>query len=641
MKNLDGLRSQIQMHSHIANRDLPKRIASVQFLFFALWFAGQQVEALALFTALILLESVIYVMNRTTPKVTEVSGQRILSHLVLSLSVSCCYYLPGVLLALHPDFGLAVGGIAWILAAMSTNLVMYNALRAFYWTTALPGFPSALIAASAIATKDVNPAAGYTWLLPVSIVCMFIANTIQQLREYRDTHTELERTRADLIESLRRMEHMSLHDGLTGLGNRTSFNALLDKMLSRTTASNPVAVIMIDLNGFKPINDTYGHAAGDAVLVSVAERLGASLRPGAQAFRLGGDEFAVLSYGDDTGGFQRLGDRLAEEIRAPIGFDDKTLLVGASIGIGAADSPETSAADLCTMADQAMYHAKTTRSRTAIIGQPDGQETAPDPYFSTRLVEALKEGQIIPHYQPKLTADGTSIVGFEALARWITEEKEVILPETFLPELDRIGQLPELTLVILEAVLSDLAYWHERGLNPGRISINVPVTSLATHSRRGEVDWLLAQHKGLERHLAFEITEDAYLARAATDVAASLKHFRNLGILIYLDDFGTGHASYQHFKLITPDEIKIDGSIVAEISPGSPAAAIAQGIIHIADGVGAKTVAENVESEAVWYQLKQMGCDFVEGYFFGAAMPREDVAEWLPDHKERVKKRTG
>ncbi len=618
------------MHSHIANRDLPKRIATVQFLLLALWYAGQWQQALAIFTTLLIVEGVIFALNRTTPKVTVVSERRVYAHLILSTIVSICYYLPGLLLALHPDFGLAVGGIAWILAALSTNLVMYNALRAFYWTTAVPGFPAALIAAAAIANKDVTPAAGYSWLLPVSIVCLFIVNTVQQLREYRDTHTELERTRANLIDSLRRMEHMSLHDGLTGLGNRASFNAMIEKMLSRTNTSNPVAVFMIDLNGFKPVNDTYGHAAGDAVLISVADRLTKSIRPGAHAFRLGGDEFAVISYASDAQAFQHLGDRLAEEIRKPVPFGEKTLLVGASIGIGITQSDETCPADLCTLADQAMYNAKTTRSQTAVIGRPEEAEHTSNPELIFNLVEALHNGHIVPFYQPKLTADGTTVVGFEALARWVTPNRGIVLPEQFLPELDRIGKLPELTLVILRSVLSDMAYWQERGLDPGRVSINVPVTSLATQSRREEIDWLLAQHSGIERHLAFEITEDAYLARAANDVARSLHHFRDLGIAIYLDDFGAGHASYQHFKLITPDEIKIDGSIVTEIAPGNPAAAIAQGIINIAHGVGAKTVAENVETEKHWYQLQQMGCDFVEGYFFGAAVPSREVAKWLP-----------
>lgn len=639
MPHIDGLRTQSQLHSHIAIRDLPKRFATVQFLHAAMWYAGYQTEAVVNFIVLVVLEGVIYFLNRTGPAVTEISRQRIAASLTLSALVSFCYYIPGVILALDDDFGLAMGGMAWILAAISTNLVMYNALRAYYWSTAVAGLPSALIAVAFIANKDVTPAAEYTWLLPVGIVCLYIVNTLQQLREYRDTHDELEKTRAELLKNLRAMEHMSLHDGLTGLGNRAQFQALLERMLSRAAPGNPLAVFMIDLNGFKPINDTYGHSAGDAVLVTVAARLTGALRPGAVAFRVGGDEFCVLSYGSGAQDFQTIGDRLARDIRAPLSFEGKTLLIGASIGFSVSETAQDDPLKLCAVADHAMYLAKTTKSQTALVGTPEALDNEVDPRCHAQLADALKTGEILPYYQPKYTVDGAKMVGFQALARWVTPDKGVLQSHAFIPDLDSIGMLPDLTLSILRAVLIDLSQWHARGYDTGRISINVPVMSLATESRRQELEWLLAEYAGLEPFLAFEITEDAYIVRSGDVVAAALRHFAELGIEIYLDDFGTGYASYQHLRQITPHEIKIDGSLVAAMAPGSPAMAVIQGIINIAHGVGASVVAENVETEPQRVALSDMGCDYVEGHLFAPALPQKDVQELLdaPPHAVGMK----
>jgi EAL domain-containing protein (putative c-di-GMP-specific phosphodiesterase class I) len=192
-----------------------------------------------------------------------------------------------------------------------------------------------------------------------------------------------------------------------------------------------------------------------------------------------------------------------------------------------------------------------------------------------------------------------------------------------------LGLLPDLTHAILRQVLRDLADWRQAGLDPGRVSVNVPLVVFATESGREELDWLLAQHPGSEPFLAFEITEDVYVARSGDIIAASIRHFRAQGIEIHLDDFGTGQASYQHLRHLTPDVLKIDGSLVSEMGTEAPAEVVIAGFILIAAGIGARVVAEHVETETQRSNLAALGCDYVEGQIFAPAMPVDDAAELM------------
>ncbi len=617
------------MHAYISLRELPKRFVSIQFLLVALWLTGEREPPVTIFCALALIEALAWHLNRTMPEVGVIPAWRVLVSFLLSTIGSAFYYLPAVLLVMQSDFALVVSGLIWIVAAMSANLVMYSALRAYYWATAAAGIPAILSAAFLLIGKAVVPAQGLTWLLPVSVIVLFIANTLQQLWEFRDTQYELSHTRAKLMSSLRRMEHMSLHDGLTGLGNRVAFNAALQQMLEGISRDQKLAVFMIDLNEFKPINDTYGHSAGDAVLEAVGHRVQEVLRPGAQAFRLGGDEFAVLTLGRATEDFQALGDRLVQSVTPPVIFKDKSLFVGASVGIGVAVTPYSDPTKLCARADRGMYLAKSSKSRTAVLGRAEGSDNAIGTNRREALLRALRNGEIGPHYQPRVSLDDARVVGFQALARWDAEGQGVLPPDDFLPELEHIGLLPELTLVMLRAVLADLTVWHAAGLEIDRVSINMPVVSLATESRRQEIDWLLAEFSGFESRLAFEVSEDAYLARASDVIASTLRHFRSLGIEIHLDDFGTGYASYTHLRHFTPDQIKIDGSLIEELASGTMAASIVRGIVNIAHGIGAKVVAEEVEAAQQRDVLTDIGCDFAEGLFFAPVLSRDDMRKYL------------
>lgn len=627
---MDGLRSQIQLHNYIARRDLPKRFATVQFLHCGLWVAGMPALALANLAWLAVFEAIILWLIRTTPPVTQISPGRVRALLLCSTAVSLGYYAPGLILALQPDAGLATGGMAWILAALSTNLVMYNALPAFFWTTALPGIPAALAAVLLGWGKPVAPAEDITWLLPISIVVLYVVNTLQQLWEYRDTHRELDTTRSELLKSLRRLEHMTAHDALTGLKNRAAFGDELKKRLSRAGPQQVLGVLMIDLNGFKPINDSYGHEAGDAVLVTIAQRLNEALRTDGTAYRLGGDEFAVLSHAQTTAELQVLGDRLAETMRVPVPYGGKDLRLGGSIGIAVASAPEHDPDQLCGEADVAMYQAKSTRSKTAVLHEHWMENDRLSDARRTELDAALREGKVRPVYQPKYATDGSGLAGLEALARWDQPDGPPLLPEAFLEDMDKAGLLSELTHVMLKQVLADMADWAKDGLTPGRVSVNIPLIVLATESGRDELTWLLAQRPEQAATLAFEVTEDVYLARSSDLVAASIRHFKELGVQIYLDDFGTGYASYQHLRALTPDCIKIDRSIVAEIGTDHPAEVVIAGFIAIAAALGATVVAEGVETEEQRDLLTRLGCSFLEGHLFMKALGAAEVAVVLP-----------
>ncbi len=638
---LDGLRVQTEIHCHVSMRDLPKRYVSVHLMLYAIWSAGLQREAILFWVVITALEIAGFIAIRAAKKAFQLPAGLVFWLLFNSTTASMAYFGPAVLLSTQTDFGLYTLAVVWGLAALATTSTMYNALPTYFLIVSVPGF----IANAAIlffgADLEFESTTLEHWLLPIGLLCLHGVNTVLLMWDYRDTHQELDTTRAQSLAQLRQLERMSSHDTLTDLLNRGAFDDMLETALETSRSPDNVAAIMVDLNGFKPINDTFGHRAGDAVLVAVAERLKQVAGEDAKAARLGGDEFALLvteKVSVDT--LQQMANEIVALMRQPIRFEDKDLKLGASVGVVIADAEMKSAADVCAAADQAMYSAKSSEHDDPVFY--DRSKFAPrlTLHDRVRLEMAIRQGEIRPYYQPKIELSSMKLSGFEALARWAHPERGLLLPGDFIGDLDELSLMPEFTLAMVRHAMRDIRHWTRMGLDPGWVSVNIPEVVLATQTGRDELDWLLAEFEDVRHNVTFEITEDVFIARAGDFIQSSIAHFAGNGVTISLDDFGTGFASFQHLRQLRFNEMKIDTSFVAGLGADPVANVIVEGFLSIARGLDVRVVAEGVETEAQLEHLRELGCHFAQGLLFGPAVPVDVATEWLVSPESKMEARS-
>lgn len=626
----DGLRAQAQLYQHIVLRDLPKRYVILHFVLYGSWLAGFTTASLVVWGLITAIEIALYLTIKHAPNVAFASASRLFAYLGVSSSASILYYMPAAFLSLQPDFGLYMLGVIWVLGAMSGVSFMYHATPAFFWTGTIPGVATAFFVLLAGLKNDFTQVSLTSWSLALGMLCLFAANTIRQLWDFRDTHDELDTTRAESLVRLRRLEHLSTHDGLTNLLNRGAFDAKLASALRDTRDGDAVAVMLLDLNGFKPINDTYGHDAGDAVIVAIGKRLKKITNSRTTVARMGGDEFAVI-LPTHMGEAATLGLAAAilAHISEPIIYKTAVLRVSASLGVAFAGGTITRASEIYAAADQAMYRAKANDDGQAVLFKPEQFAPRPSLEDKNRIETGLRNGEILPFYQPKVRLETGKIIGFEALARWQHPTRGVLSPGQFMADLQNLGLMQDLTYWILRHVLTDVSDWLAAGLNPGRIGVNIPEITLATQNGREDIDWLLAEYEHCRNHITFEITEDVVIARSGDIIKKAIAHFARSGVKISLDDFGTGFASFQHLQQLTFDEMKIDTSFVAGLGTDPVADVIIEGFMLIARGVGVDVTAEGVETEAQLKHLLQLGCDTAQGYYFSPAVPQAEARAQL------------
>ena len=634
---LDGLRAQTEIHCHVSMRDLAKRYVSIHLMLYGLWIAGLEREAIFWWVIITLLEILGYIAIRAVRSASKIPTLLVVWLLLNSSASSVAYFGPAVVLSTQADFGLYTLAVVWGLSALATISTMYNALPTYFWVVSVPGFAANAAILYFGADLEFQPTTLQHWILPIGLFCLHGVNTVLLMWDYRDTHEELDTTRAQSLAQLRQLERMSSHDTLTDLVNRAAFDDLLETALETSRSPSNIAAIMVDLNGFKPINDTYGHRAGDAVLVAVAKRLKRVGGDEATAARLGGDEFALLITGKASA---KTSERMAHEIvlamRAPIQFEEKELKLGASVGVVVADGEMKSAADVCAAADQAMYSAKFRENDDPVFYERSKFSPRLTLHDRVRLETAIRQGEIRPHYQPKIELSSMRLSGFEALARWEHPERGLLLPGDFVKDLQELSLMPEFTLAMVRNTLRDIRLWARNGLDPGRISVNIPEVVLATQTGRDELDWLLAEFEDVRANLTFEITEDVFIARAGDFIQSSIAHFSSNGVRISLDDFGTGFASFQHLRQLRFDEMKIDTSFVAGLGSDPVATVIIEGFLSIARGLEVKVVAEGVETEAQLARLRELGCHHAQGFLFGPALPFEAAIEWLEAREDQL-----
>lgn len=436
-------------------------------------------------------------------------------------------------------------------------------------------------------------------------------------------------------ERLRRLAHF---DQLTGLPNRFLFQDHSELALAQAARKGrQVALMFLDLDRFKIINDTLGHRAGDTLLIEVARRLAACLRAGDTLSRFGGDEFnAVLPDLDNGNAAACVADKLIEALAHPFQIDGKELHVTTSIGIAIYPQDGQQLEQLSRAADAAMYRAKEHGRNTYRFYEADGRDEALSRRFhlENQLRRALDRGEMSLVYQPEVDIESGGVTGMEALLRWRHPELGDVSPEEFIPLAEEIGVISTLgAWGLREACLQNKA-WQDIGFDPMWVSVNLSPSQLRDRRLVETVRNVLAE-TGLEGHwLEFELTEGALMQNIEEGIDI-LNALKQLGVRISIDDFGTGHSSLAYLRQLPVDTLKIDRSLVAHIATNEGDAAISRTIVALAHNLNLRVVAEGIESAAQFNMLREFQCCDAQGFYFSRPLPPDRITALLGSHDLR------
>lgn len=431
------------------------------------------------------------------------------------------------------------------------------------------------------------------------------------------------------VRALAETRRQALTDDLTSMPNRRHFTRRLrDGITASRASATSVALLLIDLDHFKELNDTLGHDAGDQLLCQVGERLRGLLRGTDTAARLGGDEFGVLLCDPcDTGQAERVADKILEALAEPFPIKGVSLRVTASIGIALFPEHARDEEQLMQHADIAMYEAKTAQSGRACYARERDKHSLERLTLAGELSRALEVGEIEAHYQPKADADTRRIVGVEALARWCHPTRGLIGPDEFVTVAEQAGLGRVLTRTILELALTQIKAWRESGFDL-HVAVNTTVADLQDTDFPNEVIAALARHELPPDVLVLEVTENMVLADPVR-VGDILARLGELGLGLALDDFGTGYSSLTHLKALPVGEVKIDRSFVSRMTSDPVDAAIVEATIQLAHSIGIRVVAEGIEDQTTWSSLAANRCELVQGYALSKPLPAAELEELL------------
>ena len=423
--------------------------------------------------------------------------------------------------------------------------------------------------------------------------------------------------------------HASLHDALTTLPNRSLLADLLGQALQASTSTG---LLVIDLDRFKEINDTFGHHNGDALLRRVGPRLASALRKGDTIARLGGDEFAVLL--PDVSSVHEVlavANKLRLVLQEPFTVETIDLHVEASIGVVCSSEHGHDPAAILQRADIAMYVAK-TQQLGVFAYNPSSDGNSPTKLtLLSDLHRALGRKELVLHYQPKVSISSGEVVCVEALIRWQHPEHGMIFPDTFIPMAENTGLIGPLTLYVLDVALSQARVWADIG-QPLPVSVNFSARNLLDEQLPTQVSELLEVHGVGAELLQVEVTESALMTEP-TRAQQLLQQLSELGVKISIDDFGAGYTSLGQLKTLPIDELKIDKSFVMTMSTDHSNSLIVHSLIDLAHNLGLTIVAEGVEDEQTLTALAKFGCDLAQGYHHSRPLPAADLCSWLQERR--------
>ncbi|MEP7126082.1 MAG: EAL domain-containing protein [Byssovorax sp.] len=451
------------------------------------------------------------------------------------------------------------------------------------------------------------------------------ANEALELR-VRARTAELAEANSRLETSLLSIEHRALHDPLTDLGNRFLFRETLERGLARAASgAAPVAILFLDLDGFKPINDSLGHAAGDRVLVGVARRLAAAVGDAGLTARLGGDEFGVLLEGDAAAA-STVAARIAEALLAPHSVAGVEVFASASVGIAVSVRGEETADELLRNADLAMYSAKARQSGGPELFQHRMHASAIERMsLLLDLRRAIDRQEFFLHYQPIVSIETGAIVGTEALVRWRHPERGVIPPVVFIPLAEETGLIVPLGRWVLREACAAARRFQLASPGPLKMSVNVSPRQLQHGGITADVERALVDFQIDPRSLILEITESIALEEREPVLVALKAH----GVKLAIDDFGTGYSSLAYLRRLHVDIVKIHKSFIDGIVGQGGDAELSRAIVRFGGAMGLRTTAEGIESPDQWEALRALGCDFGQGYHFSRPIDPEALIALL------------
>ena len=430
--------------------------------------------------------------------------------------------------------------------------------------------------------------------------------------------------------ALAHSRQLALTDELTGLANRRAFYERTQGILSQAKDHRRHgALLLLDLDRFKEVNDSLGHHAGDDLLRDVAQRLADCLLADTdQLARLGGDEFAVLLSGTGTTGATKVAERIRAALAAPFSVDGVNVRVDASIGISLFPDHGIELSTLLRHADIAMYQSKAHRTGHHVYeSELDASHGQDRLRTLEELRVAIQERKLVVHYQPKIDTQTLSVSGVEALVRWEHPTRGLLFPDSFLQLAEDSGMMRELTSAVLEESLDQVRAWREAGRDL-TVAVNLSASSLVDLELPQMVSQTLVERELPATSLELEITED-FLMGDRERAREILTQLRQLGIRVAVDDFGTGYSSLAYLRELPIDELKLDRSFVTPMSADARAAAIVESTIGLAHSLGLILVAEGVEDEVTADKLARSGCDQAQGYFFSKALPAAEFATWM------------
>jgi len=442
----------------------------------------------------------------------------------------------------------------------------------------------------------------------------------------------------DRVEAQARIHHLAHHDALTGLPNRMAFIARANALLAQAQASGQsLALLFVDLDHFKRVNDSLGHPVGDMLLQTVAERITGTLREADLVARFGGDEFVLLLAGPTSAdAVAEVAGKLVAAVGAPLRVEGASISVTPSIGVALFPAHGQSAADLIKHADTAMYQAKAQGRAGYEFFRPAMAEAArAELAMESRLAQAVVDQEFVLHYQPQLRISDGALLGVEALVRWQHPERGLMAPDQFIPLAEARRLILPIGQWVLHTALHQAVRWHREGLAPVPVAVNLSELQFQSRGFVQTIQQALADTGARAEMLELELTERMLMDDLGA-VRDTLTRLRALGVRLAVDDFGTGYTSLKHLKELPLDRLKIDRCFVQDLPDDAGSAAIAAAIVQMGRGLGLQVLAEGVETAAQRDHLLALGCEAQQGLLDCAPMPAAQLEEWLRQRAGRA-----
>ncbi|WPP01621.1 EAL domain-containing protein [Pseudomonas sp. HR96] len=590
---------------------------------FALWVVCQkELPTLRLVLGAIFMGAGIAAMHYTGMHAMLMEPGIVYDPLLFAVSVLIAMLASGA--ALWIAFRLRRDTARVVYARIGASLVMGCAIVGMHYTgMAAAEFPLGSYCGAA------NNGMENKWLAVLVIVVSLAVFAIALIVSMLDARTNILATSLDEANS--ELVKLALHDTLTRLPNRVLLGDRLDQAIQKTNRGSKkhFAVLFMDLDGFKGVNDVYGHHIGDLLLIEVARRISETKRGEDTVARLGGDEFVLLIDPGEPEDAAALAQRLVESIGKPYNISRNTVHVTASVGIAIYPLDGATVHELMINADAAMYHAKELgRNSYCFFEKAMNTNAHQQLKLQQDLRKAIDAREFLLHYQPKVLAPNGPMIGVEALLRWQSPEHGLVPPDRFLPLAERTGMIVPIGNWVIDEACRQMREWQKQGHLEWSIAVNLSTVQLAHAGLVDVVRSALERHQLDARHLVLEVTESTAMRDAEASLII-LDQLAKLGVSISIDDFGTGYSSLLYLKRLPANELKIDRGFVTELAQGNDDAAIVSAIVALGQTLGLKIVAEGVETAEQQALLTRLGCNTLQGYLLGRPVPAEQLTTSL------------